>query len=153
MSQVIPHVFTLSEVYFSLAALSRQGVEVSSLSAAVSHFLCCLLVHHFTPTSVGEDTRKKSRRRGRGIGAVESTPWSTLTGAELWNLVCQEAVETYGVTDALGWGHALCLFVCLFVFKGCFNKLIFFASLTAPVLTTWWSSTACRRSLCFGSSV
>ncbi|XP_040898738.1 clustered mitochondria protein homolog [Toxotes jaculatrix] len=81
-----------------------QGVDVPSLSAAVSHFLCCLLVPHFTPTPVGEETKKKSRRRGRGAGASESTPWSTLTGAELWNLVCQDSVETYNVSDSLGSG-------------------------------------------------
>uniref|UniRef100_A0A674NJ73 Clustered mitochondria protein homolog n=1 Tax=Takifugu rubripes TaxID=31033 RepID=A0A674NJ73_TAKRU len=81
-----------------------QGVDVSSLSAAISHFLCCLLVNHFTPTSVGEDTKKKSRRRGRATGAMENPPWSTLTGSELWNLVCQESVETYNITDALGSG-------------------------------------------------
>uniref|UniRef100_I3K7Q7 Clustered mitochondria protein homolog n=1 Tax=Oreochromis niloticus TaxID=8128 RepID=I3K7Q7_ORENI len=78
-----------------------QGVDVPSLSAAVSHFLSCLFVPHFSPTSVGEDTKKKSRRRGRGAGASESSPWSTLTGAELWNLVCQDAAETY-VSDSLG---------------------------------------------------
>ncbi|XP_074525971.1 clustered mitochondria protein homolog [Halichoeres trimaculatus] len=81
-----------------------QGVDVPSLSAAVSHFLCCLLVPHFTPASVGEETKKKSRRRGRGAGASESTPWSTLTGAELWNLVCQDADETYCIADRLGSG-------------------------------------------------
>lgn len=82
--------------------MSLQGVDVPSLSAAVSHFLCCLLVPHFTPTPVGEETKKKSRRRGRGAGASESTPWSTLTGDELWNLVCQDAVETYNISDSLG---------------------------------------------------
>ncbi|KAK2837331.1 hypothetical protein Q5P01_014543 [Channa striata] len=81
-----------------------QGVDVPSLSAAVSHFICCLLVHHFTPTPVGEETKKKSRRRGRGASASDSTPWSTLTGAELWNLVCQDAVETYNISDSLGSG-------------------------------------------------
>ncbi|KAM4616138.1 clustered mitochondria protein homolog [Polymixia lowei] len=81
-----------------------QGVEVSTLSAAVSHFLCCLLVPHFSPTPAGEETKKKSRRRGRGAGASESTPWSTLSGAELWNLVCQDAAETYDITDRLGSG-------------------------------------------------
>uniref|UniRef100_A0A3Q0SS89 Si:ch211-166a6.5 n=1 Tax=Amphilophus citrinellus TaxID=61819 RepID=A0A3Q0SS89_AMPCI len=81
-----------------------QGVDVPSLSVAVSHFLSCLLVPHFSPTSVGEETKKKSRRRGRGSGASESTPWSTLTGAELWNLVCQDAAETYNVSDSLGSG-------------------------------------------------
>ncbi|XP_034547523.1 clustered mitochondria protein homolog isoform X2 [Notolabrus celidotus] len=81
-----------------------QGVDVPSCSAAVSHFLCCLLVPHFTPAAVGEETKKKSRRRGRGAGASESTPWSTLTGAELWNLVCQDADETYSIADCLGSG-------------------------------------------------
>lgn len=82
-----------------------QGVDVPSLSAAVSHFLCCLLVPHFTPAPVGEENKKKSRRRGgRGAGASESMPWSTLTGAELWNMVCQEAVETYNISDCLGSG-------------------------------------------------
>ncbi|XP_070689423.1 clustered mitochondria protein homolog [Pempheris klunzingeri] len=81
-----------------------QGVDVPSLSAAVSHFLCCLLVPHFTASPVGEETKKKSRRRGRGAGASESSPWSTLTGAELWNLVCQDAVETYDISDCLGSG-------------------------------------------------
>ncbi|TKS78790.1 Clustered mitochondria protein -like protein [Collichthys lucidus] len=81
-----------------------QGVDTPSLSAAVSHFLCCLFVPHFMPAPVGEDTKKKSRRRGRGAGASESTPWSTLTGAELWNLVCQDAVETYNISDCLGSG-------------------------------------------------
>ncbi|KAM7017516.1 LOW QUALITY PROTEIN: clustered mitochondria protein homolog [Tautogolabrus adspersus] len=83
-----------------------QGVDVSSVSAAVSHFLCCLLVSHFTSTSVGEETKKKSRRRGRGAGtgASESMPWSMLTGAELWNLVCQDTDETYSLCDSLGSG-------------------------------------------------
>lgn len=81
-----------------------QGVDVPSLSAAVSHFLCCLLVPHFTPAPVGEETKKKSRRRGRGTGASESTPWSTLTGAELWSLVCQDTDETYCIADHLGSG-------------------------------------------------
>uniref|UniRef100_A0A8D3BSF1 Clu domain-containing protein n=1 Tax=Scophthalmus maximus TaxID=52904 RepID=A0A8D3BSF1_SCOMX len=81
-----------------------QGVDVPSLCAAVSHFLCCLLVPHFTPTPVGDETKKKSRRRGRGAGASDSMPWSTLTGSELWNLVCQDAVETYIISDSLGSG-------------------------------------------------
>ncbi|KAG7489609.1 hypothetical protein JOB18_016073 [Solea senegalensis] len=78
-----------------------QGVDVPSLCAAISHFLCCLLVPHFTPTTGGEDTKKKSRRRGRGAGPSESLPWSTLTGPELWNLVCQDTVETYNIPGSL----------------------------------------------------
>ncbi|XP_034397063.1 clustered mitochondria protein homolog isoform X2 [Cyclopterus lumpus] len=81
-----------------------QGVDMPSLSAAVSHFLCCLLVPHFTPTPVWDETKKKSRRRGRVAGTSESTPWSMLAGAELWNLVCQDAAETYNISDSLGSG-------------------------------------------------
>ncbi|XP_059193770.1 clustered mitochondria protein homolog [Centropristis striata] len=99
---VISEIFTRStrRVFNSFL----QGVDVPSLSAAVSHFLCCLLVPHFTPTPVGEEMKKKSRRRGRAAGTTESTPWSTLTGAELWNLVCQDAAETYNISDSLGSG-------------------------------------------------
>lgn len=81
-----------------------QGVDVSSLSAAVSHFLCCLLVPHYTPTSITEDMKKKSRRRGRGAGPSESAPGNTLTSAELWNMVCQDSAEAYNITDLLGMG-------------------------------------------------
>ncbi|XP_061624091.1 clustered mitochondria protein homolog isoform X1 [Phyllopteryx taeniolatus] len=81
-----------------------QGVDMPCLATAVSHFLCCLLVPHFTATTLGEETKKKSRRRGRGPGLSESTPWSTLTATELWNQVCQDAVETYGLSDSLGPG-------------------------------------------------
>ncbi|KAJ8285626.1 hypothetical protein GJAV_G00029030 [Gymnothorax javanicus] len=80
-----------------------QGVEVSSLSAAVSHFLCCLLVPHFSPASGGEEPKKRSRRRGRGGGgASDSMAWSALSGSELWNLLNQDAKEIYDLTDSLG---------------------------------------------------
>ncbi|XP_030629328.1 clustered mitochondria protein homolog isoform X2 [Chanos chanos] len=80
-----------------------QGVEVSSLSAAVSHFLCCLLVPHFSPASNGEESKKRSKRRGRGGGAASDSPaWSALSGNELWSLICQDAVETYGLKQGLG---------------------------------------------------
>ncbi|XP_040050541.2 clustered mitochondria protein homolog isoform X2 [Gasterosteus aculeatus] len=102
MRLVIAEIFTRStrRVFNSFL----QGVDVPSLSAAVSHFLCCLLVPHFTPAPASDETKKKSRRRGRGAGASESTPWSMLAGAELWNLVCQDAAETYHISDILGSG-------------------------------------------------
>ncbi|XP_077570768.1 clustered mitochondria protein homolog [Stigmatopora nigra] len=81
-----------------------QGLDMPSLATAVSHFLCCLLVPHFTAAAVGEDTKKKSRRRGRGLGASECTSWNTLTATELWNLVCQDAFETYSLSDGFGTG-------------------------------------------------
>uniref|UniRef100_A0A8C4Z516 Clu domain-containing protein n=1 Tax=Gadus morhua TaxID=8049 RepID=A0A8C4Z516_GADMO len=86
-----------------------QSVEVWSLSAAVSHFLCCLLVPQFTPAPAGEEPKKKSKRRGGrgGAGASETPAWSAptgaaLTGPALWNLVRQDALETYDITAHLG---------------------------------------------------
>jgi len=98
-----------------------QGLEVWSLSAAVSHFLCCLLVPQFTAAPVGEDARKKSKRRGgRGAGAPETpnTSWSALTGPALWTLVCQDARETYDLTaDHLGCVLVETAFVCCSVWS------------------------------------
>ncbi|XP_027022642.2 clustered mitochondria protein homolog [Tachysurus fulvidraco] len=80
-----------------------QGVELSNLSAAASHFLCCLLVPHFSPTSNSEESKKRSRRRGnKGGGSTDNTAWSLLSGNELWTHICQDALETYGVKQALG---------------------------------------------------
>ncbi|KAL0979313.1 hypothetical protein UPYG_G00183520 [Umbra pygmaea] len=80
-----------------------QGVEVSCLSAAVSHFLCCLLVAHYTSAPSGEEPKKRSRRRGRGGGgASDIAAWSALTGAELWTFIGQDAAETYDITSDLG---------------------------------------------------
>ncbi|XP_062398969.1 clustered mitochondria protein homolog [Sardina pilchardus] len=80
-----------------------QSVEVSSLSAAVSHFLCCLLLPHHGSASAGEEPKKRSRRRGRGGGgASDSTAWSSLSGNELWSMIGQDAKATYGLTDGLG---------------------------------------------------
>ncbi|KAL4646532.1 hypothetical protein GN956_G10055 [Arapaima gigas] len=80
-----------------------QAIEVSSLSAAVSHFLCCLLVSHFPSAAAGEEPKKRSRRRGRGGGAsAESTAWSALSGTDLWSLLNQDAKETYNLSHSLG---------------------------------------------------
>lgn len=78
-------------------------MEVSSLSAAVSHFLCCLLVPHYAPAAAGEESKKRSRRRGRGGGGPSDTvAWSALSGNELWSLIGQDVKETYGLTEGLG---------------------------------------------------
>ncbi|XP_066499903.1 clustered mitochondria protein homolog [Hoplias malabaricus] len=80
-----------------------QGVELASLSAAASHFLCCLLVPHFTPASNGEESKKRSRRRGhKSAGTADSIAWGNLSGNELWSLICQDALETYGLKQGLG---------------------------------------------------
>uniref|UniRef100_A0A8B9KFH0 Clustered mitochondria protein homolog n=1 Tax=Astyanax mexicanus TaxID=7994 RepID=A0A8B9KFH0_ASTMX len=88
-----------------------QGVDLASLSAAASHFLCCLLVPHYSSASNGEESKKRSRRRGhKGGGAADSIAWGMLTGNELWSLICQDAQETYGLKQGLGYQH---LFSCL----------------------------------------
>ncbi|KAF5905344.1 clustered mitochondria protein, partial [Clarias magur] len=80
-----------------------QGVELSNLSAAVSHFCCCLLVPHFSSASNSEESKKRSRRRGhKGGGSLDNTAWSLLSGNELWTLICQDALETYGLKQGLG---------------------------------------------------
>ncbi|TMS03716.1 Clustered mitochondria protein-like protein [Larimichthys crocea] len=71
-------------------------LSVTSSAASSSPTSCPLLLE-----------RRLKRSRGgvaEAAGASESTPWSTLTGAELWNLVCQDAVETYNISDCLGSG-------------------------------------------------
>ncbi|KAF6729646.1 Clustered mitochondria-like protein [Oryzias melastigma] len=102
MRSVIGEIFTRSARRVFNTFL--QGVDIPSFSAAVSHFLNCLLVPNFTASFVGEETKKKSRRRGRTASSSENTPWSLLTGAELWNLVCQDAAETYDISNCLGSG-------------------------------------------------
>ncbi|MBN3306854.1 CLU protein, partial [Amia calva] len=82
-----------------------QGVEMSSLSAAVCHFLCCLLGLQSSPAPVAEEPKRRSRRRGRGVtgGVVsDSMGWSMLSGAELWCLISLDARETYDLEDDLG---------------------------------------------------
>ncbi|KAJ8005691.1 hypothetical protein DPEC_G00120550 [Dallia pectoralis] len=79
-----------------------QGVDMSSLSAAVSHFLCCLLVAHFSTAPSGEEPKKRSRRRGRGGAASDNAAWSVFTGAELWTLISQDAAEAFDITTGLG---------------------------------------------------
>ncbi|XP_048834447.1 clustered mitochondria protein homolog [Brienomyrus brachyistius] len=80
-----------------------QNVEVSSLSAAVSHFLCCLLVPHLNSISAAEESKKRSKKRGRGGGATSDTmAWSTFSGTELWGLLNQDARDTYHLTEGLG---------------------------------------------------
>uniref|UniRef100_W5MQ76 Si:ch211-166a6.5 n=1 Tax=Lepisosteus oculatus TaxID=7918 RepID=W5MQ76_LEPOC len=82
---------------------SLQGVETSSLAAAVSHFLCCLLGPHCNPAPVGEEPKRRSRRRGRGGGGVsDNTGWSVLSAAELWNLISLDVQETYDLKTDLG---------------------------------------------------
>ncbi|MGH0162817.1 UNVERIFIED_CONTAM: hypothetical protein FKN15_043940 [Acipenser sinensis] len=82
-----------------------QGVELSGLSAAVSHFLNCFLssftdaVAHL-PADELVSKRKNRRRRNRvaGGGGGDNTAWASLTPTELWRSIVSEASSYYHFT-------------------------------------------------------
>uniref|UniRef100_A0A3P9H229 Clustered mitochondria protein homolog n=1 Tax=Oryzias latipes TaxID=8090 RepID=A0A3P9H229_ORYLA len=73
-----------------------QGVELSALSAAVSHFLNCFLssftdaVAHLPPDEL-VSRRKNRKRRNRVPGGGDNTAWASLTPSELWKNIASEA--------------------------------------------------------------
>ncbi|XP_048859564.1 clustered mitochondria protein homolog isoform X2 [Brienomyrus brachyistius] len=77
-----------------------QGVELSALSAAVSHFLNCFLssfpeaVAHL-PADELVSRRKNRRRRNRVPGGGDNTAWASLTPGELWKNIVSEAKTYY----------------------------------------------------------
>ncbi|XP_060115464.1 clustered mitochondria protein homolog [Heteronotia binoei] len=76
-----------------------QGVELSGLSAAISHFLNCFLssfpnpVAHL-PTDELISKKKNKRRKNRNLGTADHTTWASLSPQELWKSLCSEA-KTY----------------------------------------------------------
>uniref|UniRef100_A0A8C1TKV6 Clustered mitochondria protein homolog n=1 Tax=Cyprinus carpio TaxID=7962 RepID=A0A8C1TKV6_CYPCA len=76
------------------------GVELSALSAAVSHFLNCLLssfldaVAHL-PADELVSRRKNRKRRNRVPGGGDNTAWASLTPSELWKNITSEAQSYY----------------------------------------------------------
>ncbi|XP_053543480.1 clustered mitochondria protein homolog isoform X2 [Ictalurus punctatus] len=77
-----------------------QGVELSALSAAVSHFLNCFLssfpdaVAHL-PADELVSRKKNKRRRNRVPGGGDNTAWASLTPSELWKNIGTEARTYY----------------------------------------------------------
>uniref|UniRef100_A0A672ZEN1 Clustered mitochondria protein homolog n=1 Tax=Sphaeramia orbicularis TaxID=375764 RepID=A0A672ZEN1_9TELE len=77
-----------------------QGVELSALSAAVSHFLNCFLssfpdaVAHLPPDEL-VSRRKSRKRRNRVPGSGDNTAWASLTPSELWKNIVSEAQSYY----------------------------------------------------------
>ncbi|XP_014904003.1 clustered mitochondria protein homolog [Poecilia latipinna] len=77
-----------------------QGVELSALSAAVSHFLNCFLssfpdaVAHLPPDEL-VSRRKSRKRRNRVPGGGDNTAWASLTPSELWKNIATEAQSYY----------------------------------------------------------
>ncbi|XP_059186966.1 clustered mitochondria protein homolog isoform X1 [Centropristis striata] len=80
-----------------------QGVELSALSAAVSHFLNCFLssfpdaVAHL-PADELVSRRKSRKRRNRVPGGGDNTAWASLTPSELWKNIASEAKSYYHFT-------------------------------------------------------
>ncbi|XP_017288873.1 clustered mitochondria protein homolog isoform X3 [Kryptolebias marmoratus] len=80
-----------------------QGVELSALSAAVSHFLNCFLssfpdaVAHL-PLDELVSRRKSRKRRNRVPGSGDNTAWASLTPSELWKNIASEAQSYYHFT-------------------------------------------------------
>ncbi|KAL6471150.1 hypothetical protein MHYP_G00198000 [Metynnis hypsauchen] len=80
-----------------------QGVELSALSAAVSHFLNCFLssfpdaVAHL-PADELVSRKKNKRRRNRVPGGGDNTAWASLTPSELWKSIASEALSYYHFT-------------------------------------------------------
>ncbi|XP_028274941.1 clustered mitochondria protein homolog isoform X1 [Parambassis ranga] len=80
-----------------------QGVELSALSAAVSHFLNCFLssfpdaVAHL-PADELVSRRKSRKRRNRVPGGGDNTAWASLTPSELWKNIASEAQSYYHCT-------------------------------------------------------
>ncbi|XP_018588154.1 clustered mitochondria protein homolog isoform X2 [Scleropages formosus] len=80
-----------------------QGVELSALSVAVSHFLNCFLssfpdvVAHL-PVDELASRRKNRRRRNRVAGGGDNTAWASLTPSDLWRNIVSEAQEYYHFT-------------------------------------------------------
>lgn len=71
-------------------------MELSGLSAAISHFLNCFLSSYPNPVAhlpADELISKKRnrRRRNRPLGAADNTAWAVMTPQELWKNICQEA--------------------------------------------------------------
>ncbi|XP_067364458.1 clustered mitochondria protein homolog isoform X5 [Channa argus] len=77
-----------------------QCVELSALSAAVSHFLNCFLssfpdaVAHLPPDEL-VSRRKSRKRRNRVPGGGDNTAWASLTPIELWKNIASEAQSYY----------------------------------------------------------
>ncbi|XP_068173701.1 clustered mitochondria protein homolog isoform X2 [Antennarius striatus] len=80
-----------------------QGVELSALSAAVSHFLNCFLssfpdaVAHLPPDELAS-RRKSRKRRNKVPTGGDNTAWTNLTPQELWKNIACEAQSYYHYT-------------------------------------------------------
>lgn len=94
------HDFVKVEIYLILS----QDVEPAAFSAAVSHFLNCLLSSSSSlPDSCSDEllSRRRSRRRrshGSRVALVKDSVWTKLTASDLWSRIRTEAEGYYHYT-------------------------------------------------------
>ncbi|XP_069475473.1 clustered mitochondria protein homolog [Ambystoma mexicanum] len=80
-----------------------QGIEMSSLSAAVSHFLNCFLssylnpVAHLPPDEL-QSRKRKGKRKVRNQENGESTALTNMTPSELWKKIQKEVRDSFDFT-------------------------------------------------------
>ena len=81
-----------------------QGMDLSNVSGAVSHFLNCLFASGPSLPSSGTDSlrvnkRKHKKRAKSGCsGQLDSLDWTSLTPGSLWKLLQDEAESYYHYT-------------------------------------------------------
>ncbi|XP_069800781.1 clustered mitochondria protein homolog isoform X2 [Dendropsophus ebraccatus] len=80
-----------------------QGVELSGLSAAISHFLNCFLSSF--PNSVAHlpadelvSKKKNKKRKNRNLSSADNTAWASVTPQELWKNIYSEAKAYFDFT-------------------------------------------------------
>ncbi|XP_048468577.1 clustered mitochondria protein homolog isoform X2 [Rhincodon typus] len=72
-----------------------QGVELSGLSVAISHFLNCFLssfpnpIAHL-PMDELVSKKKRNKRKPRHLGNADNTTWASTTPQELWKSISNE---------------------------------------------------------------
>ncbi|XP_060704009.1 clustered mitochondria protein homolog isoform X2 [Hemiscyllium ocellatum] len=78
-----------------------QGVELSGLSVAISHFLNCFLssfpnpIAHL-PTDELVSKKKRNKRKPRHLGNADNTTWASTTPQELWKNISNETKSYFG---------------------------------------------------------
>ncbi|XP_060551695.1 clustered mitochondria protein homolog [Ruditapes philippinarum] len=87
-----------------LYKIHMQGIDQTTLSAAISHFLNCLVGSFPTPhpgvsVDEGKGTRKKNKRRNKGIAiSIDNTEWVNETPKSLWKKIIDEVDEYFHYT-------------------------------------------------------
>ncbi|XP_056385246.1 clustered mitochondria protein homolog isoform X2 [Hyla sarda] len=80
-----------------------QGIEMSALSAAVSHFLNCLLssypnpVAHLPPDEL-LSRKRKNKKKMRSLENGDSTAWASMNPTDLWKQIQQIAKNSFDFT-------------------------------------------------------